>query len=156
MLSRSLVASYPIDLCHLANYNFLMSDRGVGLGEIIRHQRVTIPLTLQGLAQKAGVSPSHLGRIERGERFPSARTLRKIAKPLGFEEEELFTLAGYLSPQPSAVSKARPSYSDKRLVDPHVSKVLAQEPIEVQHAVIGVLSILKSIAKGMAKESPKT
>jgi transcriptional regulator with XRE-family HTH domain len=144
--------SYPIDFCHLANYNMIMENREIGLGEIIRQQRVTIPLTLQELASQAAVSPSHLGRIERGERFPSARILRKIAKPLGFEEDELFTLAGYLSPQPAALSEARQSYSGGRL-DPYVSKVLAQEPIEVQHAVIGILSILKSIAKGIVKES---
>ncbi|MBA7482987.1 hypothetical protein ES707_18492 [subsurface metagenome] len=132
-----------------------MSDREIGLGEIIRQQRITTPLTLQELAKKAGVSPSHLGRMERGERFPSARILRRIAKPLGFEEEELFTLAGYLSPQPSTISEARPSYGSRHL-DPYVSKVLAQEPIEVQHAVIGILSILKSIAKGMARERLQT
>ncbi|HEX78656.1 MAG TPA: helix-turn-helix transcriptional regulator [Dehalococcoidia bacterium] len=130
-----------------------MSNVKNGLGEIIRQQRVTIPLTLQELANLAGVSPSHLGRIERGERFPSARILRKIAKPMGFEEDELFTLAGYLSPQSNAVSESRASYSGGRL-DPYVSKVLAQEPIEVQQAVIGILSMLKSIAKGMAKEGP--
>ena len=127
----------------------------ISLGEIIRQQRVTMPLTLQDLANQARVSPSHLGRIERGERFPSARILRKIAKPLGFEEDELFTLAGYLSPQPGTISEPQPSYSGGRL-DPYVSKVLAQEPIEIQHAVIGILSILKSIAKSMTKESDQT
>ncbi len=114
-----------------------------------------MPLTLQDLANQARVSPSHLGRIERGERFPSARILRKIAKPLGFEEDELFTLAGYLSPQPGTISEPQPSYSGGRL-DPYVSKVLAQEPIEIQHAVIGILSILKSIARSMTKESDQT
>jgi transcriptional regulator with XRE-family HTH domain len=128
-----------------------MSNVRTGLGEIIRQQRVTIPLTLQELADMADVSPSHLGRIERGERFPSARILRKIAKPMGFEEDELFTLAGYLSPQSDTLGEDRNSYSGGRL-DPYVSKVLAQEPIEVQHAVVGILSMLKSIAKGMAKQ----
>ena len=69
------------------------------LGRILKQQRITVPLTLQELAKTSGVSSSHLGRIERGERFPSARILRKIAKPLGFDEDELFTLAGFLSPQ---------------------------------------------------------
>ena len=109
-----------------------------------------MPLTLQDLADQAHVSPSHLGRIERGERFPSARILRKIAKPLGFEEDKLFTLAGYLSPQPGTVSENQHGYSGGRL-DPYVSKVLAQEPVEVQHAVIGILSMLKGIAKSMTK-----
>ena len=100
----------------------------------------------------SGVSPSHLGRIERGERFPSALILRKLAKPLGFGEDELFTLAGYLSPQTSGVAESRVEYSGGRL-DPYVSRMLAQEPVEVQRAVIGLLSILKGIARGITKES---
>ncbi len=124
----------------------MVNVKRTGLGELIRQQRVAIPLTLQELASLSGTSPSHLGRVERGERFPSARILRKIAKPLGFEENELFTLAGYLSPQPNAISEAQPSYGRGQL-DPYVSRVLAQEPVETQRAVIGILSILKSIAK---------
>jgi len=122
------------------------------LGTIIKQQRVMAPMTLQELAATTGISPSHLGRIERGERFPSAHVLRKIAEPLGFDENELFVLAGYLTPQPATVSEAEAGYTGGRL-DPYVSKMLAQEPVEVQRAVIGILSVLKSIAKGMTKES---
>jgi len=45
-----------------------------------------VPLTLRELASASDISASHLGRIEQGNRFPSARILRRIAKPLGFEE----------------------------------------------------------------------
>jgi len=121
------------------------------LGKIIKKQRLAIPMTLQELTAMSGISPSHLGRIERGERFPSARILRKIAKPLDFEEHELFTLAGYLPPQPPGLAEESPGYSGSR-VDPYVAKVLAQESVEVQRAVIGILTILKSLAKGMTKE----
>jgi len=110
-----------------------------------------VPLTLQELAGQSGVSPSHLGRIERGERFPSASILRRIAKPLGFEEDELFTLAGYLSPQPPSVSESRVGYEHSR-PDPYVARMLAQEPVKVQRAVIGILSILKSLARSTVKE----
>jgi transcriptional regulator with XRE-family HTH domain len=122
-----------------------------GLGEALRQQRVAIPLTLQELAKTAGVSPSHLGRIERGERYPSARILHKISKPLGFEEDELFTLAGYLSPHTGSVSDMESEYNRSHL-DPYVAKILAQEPIEVQRTVIGILSMLKSIAKNIDKQ----
>jgi len=122
------------------------------LGKIIKQQRISVPLTLQELAAKSGVSSSHLGRIERGERFPSAHILQKIATPLGFEEDELFTLAGYLSPQPPSIAEASPTYSSRRL-DPYVAKILAQEPVDVQHTVIGILAILKSLAKSIAKEN---
>ena len=119
------------------------------LGRILKQQRITVPLTLQELAAVSGVSSSHLGRIERGERFPSARILRKIAKPLGFDEDELFTLAGFLSPQTSGVAEdIGPRYTARQL-DPYVAKMLAEEPAEVQRAIIGILSLLKSIARSM-------
>lgn len=104
-----------------------------------------IPLTLQELAHASGVSPSHLGRIERGERFPSAHILRKIAKPLGLEESELFTLANYLSPQAPITEGT--TEDNVGGLDPYVARILSQEPVEVQRTVIGILSILKSIAK---------
>ena len=122
------------------------------LGLLLKQQRLRIPLTLRELTELSGVSSSHLGRIERGERFPSASILRRIAKPLGFEEEELFTLAGYLSPSSPGVAEPHPAYSGRQL-DPYVAKVLAEEPAEVQRSVIGILSMLKSLAKNLGKES---
>jgi transcriptional regulator with XRE-family HTH domain len=122
------------------------------LGKIIKQQRISLSLTLQELSAKSSVSASHLGRIERGERFPSAHVLQKVAKPLAFEEDELFTLAGYLSPQASAVAEKGATYTNERL-DPFVARILAQEPIEVQRAVIGILAILKSIAKEATKKT---
>ena len=126
------------------------------LGRILKQQRLTVPLTLQELAATSNVSSSHLGRIERGERFPSARILRKLARPLGFNEDELFTLAGFLSPQTSGVADSTgPGYISRQL-DPYVAKILADEPIEVQRAVIGILTMLKSVAKGMTRDSDQT
>ena len=141
-----------IDICHLANYNLVMLGKNTeNLGTIIRQRRVIVPLTLQELGAMAGVSASHLGRIEKGDRFPSARVLRKVAKPLGFEEDELFALAGYLSPHIPSIAEAGQEYAGGQL-DPYVARVLAQEPVEVQRAVVGILTILKSIARGMTKE----
>jgi transcriptional regulator with XRE-family HTH domain len=101
-------------------------------------------LTLQQLSSMSGISSSHLGRIEKGERFPSAPILRKIAKPLSLAEAELLTLAGYLSPQPSATVE-----NETRLggLDAYVAMVLSQEPVERQRAVITILTVLKSMAR---------
>ena len=82
-----------------------MDDSRANLGKIIKQQRLLETLTLKELATMAGISASHLGRIERGERYPSARILRKIAKPLGFDLNELLIMAGYLSPEPSSFSE---------------------------------------------------
>ena len=129
----------------------MVSNHTNQLGIIIKQQRISLLLTLQEIAAKSGVSASHLGRIERGERFPSAHILQKIARPLGFGEDEIFTLAGYLSPQATMVTENNSPYHSNQ-VDPFVARMLAQEPVEVQRAVIGLLTILKSIAKSSAKE----
>ena len=136
----------------MANYNIIiMSYSSNDLGKILKQQRVTVPLTLQELSAESGVSSSHLGRIERGERFPSARILRKIAKPLGFNEDELFTLAGFLTPQTSGVAEESSTRYTGRQLDPYVARMLADEPPEIQRAVIGILSLLKSVARGITK-----
>jgi transcriptional regulator with XRE-family HTH domain len=127
-----------------------MNEQG-NLGKILKQQRVSVPLTLQELASQTGVSSSHLGRIERGERFPSARILRKIARPLGFDEDELFTLAGFLTPRTSGVAEESGGRYTASRLDPYVARMLGEEPPEVQRAVIGILSLLKSVARGMAK-----
>ena len=118
------------------------------LGRIIKQQRIISGLTLRELSASSGVSPSHLGRIERGERFPSAHVLRRIARHLGFEEGELFALAGYFSPQSPTVAESMAENSIAQL-DPLVARALAQEPVEVQRAAIVILTVLKSIAKSL-------
>ncbi len=109
-------------------------------------------MTLQDLARRAHVSASHLGRIERGQRFPSAKILRRLAGPLGFEENEIFTVAGYLSPHSPAIAEQSHVNTNGGL-DPLVARMLSQEPIEVQRQVISILSILKSLAKNGVNSS---
>ncbi len=72
----------------------MVAERGIG--KIIREQRKSIPLSLNQLSRLSGVSVAHLGRIEQGLRKPSPRTLQKIAKPLGFDLDELLIMAGFL------------------------------------------------------------
>lgn len=127
-----------------------MDEYRKNLGKILKQQRLSVSLTLQELKDKSGVSPSHVARIERGERYPSATILRKIARPLGFDEKELLTLAGYLSPEPGMMAEKEPRYHEKGL-DPYVARILSQEPVEVQRAVIGLLTILKNLAASLKK-----
>jgi len=129
-----------------------MRDSSQGLGRILKQKRASAVMTLRELALRSGVSASHLGRIERGERFPSARILRKLARPLGFEEDELFTLAGYLSTRLPDATPATADYKENRL-DPYVAQMLGQEPPEIQRAVLVILTIVKSIAHSMRREN---
>ncbi len=129
----------------------MLADDNKNLATILKRQRLLLSLTLRQLSVRSGVSASHLGRIERGERLPSAYTLRKMAKPLGFDENELFRLAGFLSYGTAETAEDGPDYGGGRL-DPYVASVLAQEPVEVQRTVIGILSILRSLAQRLEKE----
>jgi len=98
------------------------------LGSMIKQRRTAMRLTLRQLATASGVAKAHLGRIERGERFPSAYILQRIARPLGFDEVELLTLAGFLSPISTDNAKEKTAEAISR-VDPYVAQVLAQEPV---------------------------
>lgn len=53
------------------------------IGPFIRDMRIEQRLTLDDLAERAGVSPSHLSRIERGHTLPSFIVLAGIAAALG-------------------------------------------------------------------------
>jgi transcriptional regulator with XRE-family HTH domain len=123
------------------------NDSRQNLGKILRQQRQTANLTLYDLSAASGVSPSHLGRIEKGDRYPSAGVLQRIAKPLGFTEGQIFTLAGYLTSDQNPKSMESPQV--KTGLDPYVARLLAQEPVEVQKSVIGILTIMKNIASGL-------
>ncbi len=131
----------------------LTPSKGTELARTLKQRRTMVPMTLTELARAAGVSASHLGRIERGERYPSARILRRLATPLGLEEVELFTLAEYMSPQLHSDSGDVPR---TRPLDPYVAGVLSQEPLEIQRTVIFILSAMKSMAKGMSLTEKKT
>lgn len=126
----------------------MTADNRNDLGKILKQRRVMIPMTILELGRAACVSSSHLGRIEKGKRFPSARIMKRLAKPLGFEESELLTLADYMTPQPSTEVE-RPS--SVRL-NPYVAAVLSQEPVEIQRAVVVILTVLKSVGKYSAQK----
>jgi len=115
------------------------------VGRVIKQRRLMAELTLSELSASSGVSTSHLGRIEKGERFPSALVLRKLAKPLGISEVELFSFVGYLSPQASDTVESVGQHNIGEL-DPYVATLMASEPPAIQRTLIGILTIMKEIA----------
>ncbi|UCH42157.1 MAG: helix-turn-helix transcriptional regulator [Dehalococcoidales bacterium] len=123
----------------------MINGRKENLGRILKQRRVMLSLTLKELAALSGVSPSHLGRIEKGNRFPSATVLKKLTEPLSFTESELFSLADYLS-FPSDNANINKPGNLVGQINPQISMLLSNEPVEVQHAIFGILNILKSLA----------
>jgi transcriptional regulator with XRE-family HTH domain len=122
-----------------------MNQRNTGIGELIQQKRQSAKLTLKELSEASDISASHLSRIEKNNRFPSAMVLKRIAQPLGLNPNDLFKAAGFLSGSDQADLKTSSSGINNNL-DPFVVKVLSQETVEVQRAVIGLITIIKSLS----------
>jgi transcriptional regulator with XRE-family HTH domain len=62
------------------------------IGPAIRRLRRMNGLTLDDLASQAGISASHLSRLERGQTLPSFQVLSDIAHVLGADVDEFVRL----------------------------------------------------------------
>jgi HTH-type transcriptional regulator, competence development regulator len=72
-----------------------MADRPsqlVAFGRTIRKARRDKDLSQEALAAMAGVSPKHLGEIERARKDPRLTTIVKLAGALELRSGELLTL----------------------------------------------------------------
>jgi transcriptional regulator with XRE-family HTH domain len=76
----------------------------VTLGETIRRARRAAKLTLCEVSSRAQISVSHLSRIESDRRSHPASevALRRIARALGLNEDEICALGGHV---PSDVAR---------------------------------------------------
>ena len=64
------------------------------IGEML--QRLRGDTSLRGVQRLSGVSNAYLSQVEKGERHPGPRLLRRLAALYGVEIQELFRKAGYL------------------------------------------------------------
>lgn len=67
-----------------------LSDIAKIVGDRIRILRTEKGLSQEELAHRAGVSTSHIGKLERGEKNPSLSSIEKITNALGITLEDLF------------------------------------------------------------------
>ena len=64
------------------------------IGEML--QRLRGDTSLRGVQRLSGVSNAYLSQVEKGDRHPGPRLLRRLAALYGVEIQELFRKAGYL------------------------------------------------------------
>jgi transcriptional regulator with XRE-family HTH domain len=70
-----------------------LSPRHLALGKAVRTLREARDLTLEDLADRAGMSANYVGDAERGERNISIRALWQLADGLDVSASELLRLA---------------------------------------------------------------
>ncbi|HBX22765.1 MAG TPA: XRE family transcriptional regulator [Desulfotomaculum sp.] len=74
----------------LVRRNILVdSEGGVVLGKKIKETRLKLGLTQEGLGKRAKLHYSYIGQVERGNKVPSIRTLKRIASALNIQVESL-------------------------------------------------------------------
>jgi len=84
-------------------------------GERLRERRLEKvaddpAFSLRQLADRVGIEPSYLSKIERGEQPPPGEdTIRRIAKELDEDEDELLALGGKVSGDLLEIIRDRPT-----------------------------------------------
>ena len=82
----------------------------IQLGRQIRSIRKKLGMSQEELAFKAGLSPAHLGQIERALKKPTVETVDKIAAALGVSFAELFSFGTTPTDQSDAVTNKINAY----------------------------------------------
>lgn len=67
----------------------LEGEGGVILGKKIKETRLKLGLTQEGLGKRAKLHYSYIGQVERGNKVPSLKTLKRIAAALNISVESL-------------------------------------------------------------------
>ena len=75
------------------------------LGRKVATYRTRSELTQEALAEKVGVAPETISRLERGASVPSLRMLEKIAHGLHVELRDLFDFRDSRSPKDRALDE---------------------------------------------------
>lgn len=67
-----------------------MLDIAIEVGKRIRAYRVSAKLTQEQLAERAGLHPTYIGQLERGEKNATLDSINKLAVALNVSLSELF------------------------------------------------------------------
>ena len=107
----------------------------LNFGQVIRHRRRELRLTLKEVAARVGTSKPYIAHLESGHRHPSDKVVAKLARALGLDNRRLFLLA---NPQAQALISGPPGVAEasaweKFLNDKNLQRVhnISEEEMEV-------------------------
>jgi transcriptional regulator with XRE-family HTH domain len=106
------------------------------IGPRIRELRLERGLTLDDLARAAGISASHLSRLERGQTAPSFIVASRIAKEIGVLSSDLVTIQR----EQSSVDDALIGALQARGMTPEMSRHICDAiSTKARAALLGIL-----------------
>jgi transcriptional regulator with XRE-family HTH domain len=85
-------------------------------GQLLRTTRRAHNMGLAKLAEKVGIGPKHLGRVERGEKSPSFELIIALANAMGVSPSEFFEFENAKADQKAIKERLR-QLLDKRDLD---------------------------------------
>ena len=100
-------------------------------------------LTLDDLASQAGISASHLSRLERGQTLPSFQVLSDIAHVLGADVDEFVRLETEVTERDAEFREIL----DARGVPEDIQQELMSSSIELRRALIDIFKELPTAKK---------
>jgi transcriptional regulator with XRE-family HTH domain len=100
-------------------------------------------LTLDDLASQAGISASHLSRLERGQTLPSFQVLSDIAHVLGADVDEFVRLESEVTERDAEFREIL----DARNVPDDIQQELMSSSIELRRALMDIFKELPSPKK---------
>jgi len=110
-----------------------------GLGELIRRGRAKHNLSQTRLAKKMGINPSHISRIESGERRPSTDLLRDLSEVLDIPMIELLVACGLVDGVVGQYGAGSPEVAE-----------LKDELRQLHHLVLETNAAVRSLQAGGA------
>ena len=110
------------------------------IGPAIRRLRRMNGLTLDDLASQAGISASHLSRLERGQTLPSFQVLSDIAHVLGADVDEFVRLESEVTER----DKEFQALLDARDFPEDLQQELMASSIELRRALFELFKELPS------------
>lgn len=123
-----------------------MSIIAIQLGQRIRQLRTDNCMSQEELAFKSGISPAHLGQIERATKKPTVDTVGKIAAALNVAPAVLFS-------DEVAVTSAQPLNTTIDKINAH----LLVMPEEEQKDILRIIRILHNYERksGLSETQPE-
>lgn len=113
------------------------------IGPAIRRLRRINGLTLDDLASQAGISASHLSRLERGQTLPSFQVLSDIAHVLGADVDEFVRLESEVTERDAEFREIL----DARGVPEDIQQELMSSSIELRRALMDIFKELPAPKK---------
>ena len=113
------------------------------IGPAIRRLRRNNGLTLDDLASQAGISASHLSRLERGQTLPSFQVLSDIAHVLGADVDEFVRLETEVTERDLEFREIL----DARGVPDDIQQELMSSSIELRRALLDIFKELPTAKK---------